>query len=101
MRDILPPSSAVWNEVESAARRIFARFNYREIRTPILEETALFTRSVGEETDAASVRRRDGTASFIRLEQKRSDRIRLPSMRKLSSWWLRFCMRSAYTILSC
>jgi histidyl-tRNA synthetase len=36
MRDILPPSSAVWNQVEAAARRIFARFNYHEIRTPIV-----------------------------------------------------------------
>ena len=42
MRDILPPASALWNEVEAAARRIFTRFHYREIRTPILEETALF-----------------------------------------------------------
>ena len=54
MRDILPPSSAVWNEVEEAARRIFARFNYQEIRTPLLEETALFARGVGEETDIVS-----------------------------------------------
>jgi histidyl-tRNA synthetase len=54
MRDILPPSSAIWNQVESTARRIFFRFNYGEIRTPLLEETALFSRSVGEETDIVS-----------------------------------------------
>ena len=54
MRDILPPSSAVWNQVETAARKIFAQFNYHEIRTPIVEETALFARGVGEETDIVS-----------------------------------------------
>jgi len=51
MRDILPPSISVWNHVESEARRIFRAYNYQEIRTPILEETALFARGVGEETD--------------------------------------------------
>src|SRR6201988_4175422 len=54
MRDILPPSSTIWNEGEAAARRIFTRFNYREIRTPILEETSLFARGVGEDTDIVS-----------------------------------------------
>ena len=73
MRDILPPSSAVWNEVESAARRVFRRFNYHEIRTPILEETALFSRSVGEETDIVSKEMytfedRDGTSLTLRPE---------------------------------
>ena len=72
-RDILPPSSAVWNQVEAAARRIFARFNYREIRTPILEETALFARSVGEETDIVSKEMytfedRDGSSLTLRPE---------------------------------
>jgi histidyl-tRNA synthetase len=73
MRDILPPSSAVWNEVEAAARRVFARFNYHEIRTPILEETALFSRSVGEETDIVSKEMytfedRDGHSLTLRPE---------------------------------
>jgi histidyl-tRNA synthetase len=53
-RDILPPASGVWNHVESVARRIFRAYNYREIRTPIFEETALFARGVGEETDIVS-----------------------------------------------
>ncbi len=53
-RDILPPASAIWNQVEQAAREVFRRFNYHEIRTPILEETALFARGVGEETDIVS-----------------------------------------------
>jgi histidyl-tRNA synthetase len=53
-RDILPPASGVWNHVEAVARRIFRAYNYREIRTPIFEETPLFARSVGEETDIVS-----------------------------------------------
>jgi histidyl-tRNA synthetase len=77
MRDILPPSSAVWNQVESAARRIFHRYHYHEIRTPILEETALFARSVGEETDIVgkemySFEDRDGASLSLRPENTAS-----------------------------
>jgi histidyl-tRNA synthetase len=77
MRDILPPSSAVWNQVEAAARRIFHQFNYREIRTPILEETALFARGVGEETDIVSkemytFQDRDGSSLTLRPENTAS-----------------------------
>jgi histidyl-tRNA synthetase len=77
MRDILPPSSAVWNQVEAAARRIFHRYNYHEIRTPILEETALFARSVGEETDIVgkemySFEDRDGASLSLRPENTAS-----------------------------
>jgi histidyl-tRNA synthetase len=77
MRDILPPSSAVWNQVEAAARRIFARFNYHEIRTPIVEETALFARGVGEETDIVSKEMytfedRDGSSLTLRPENTAS-----------------------------
>jgi histidyl-tRNA synthetase len=77
MRDILPPSSEVWNKVEVAARRIFARFNYHEIRTPILEEMALFARSVGEETDIVSKEMytfedRDGSVLAMRPENTAS-----------------------------
>ena len=77
MRDILPPSSAVWNQVEAAARRIFTRFNYHEIRTPIVEETALFARGVGEETDIVSKEMytfedRDGSSLTLRPENTAS-----------------------------
>ncbi len=77
MRDILPPSSGVWNDVEATARRIFARFNYREIRTPILEETALFARGVGEETDIVNKEMytfedRDGSSLTLRPENTAS-----------------------------
>src|SRR6202165_5161201 len=50
-RDLVPPETALWNFVESAARDVFRSYNFQEIRTPIFEETALFSRSVGEETD--------------------------------------------------
>jgi histidyl-tRNA synthetase len=50
-RDLLPPETALWNFVESAVRDVFRAYNFQEIRTPIFEDTALFSRSVGEETD--------------------------------------------------
>jgi len=50
-RDLLPPSTEVWNRVEERARAVFRGYNYHEIRTPIFEETQLFARGVGEETD--------------------------------------------------
>ena len=53
-RDLLPPETALWNFVESAVRDVFRAYNFQEIRTPIFEETALFARSVGEETDIVS-----------------------------------------------
>ena len=72
-RDILPPSSAVWNLVEATAREVFRVYNYQEIRTPILEETALFARGVGEETDIVSKEMytfddRDGSSLTLRPE---------------------------------
>ena len=53
-RDLLPPETALWNFVEAAARDVFRAYNFHEIRTPIFEETQLFSRSVGEETDIVS-----------------------------------------------
>src|SRR6516162_3489830 len=50
-RDLLPPDTDLWNRVEAKVRHVFARYNYHEIRTPIFEDTSLFSRSVGEETD--------------------------------------------------
>jgi len=51
VRDILPPESAAWNRVEQTAREVFEAYGYGEIRLPIFEETELFARSVGAETD--------------------------------------------------
>ncbi|MGC9159267.1 MAG: histidine--tRNA ligase [Terracidiphilus sp.] len=53
-RDLLPPETALWNRIEQTARAVFARYNFGEIRTPIFEDTALFARGVGEETDIVS-----------------------------------------------
>ena len=50
-RDLLPPETALWNRIEATARSVFARYNFGEIRTPIFEDTSLFARGVGEETD--------------------------------------------------
>ena len=75
-RDILPPSSAVWNRVESVAREVFRTFNYQEIRTPIFEATALFARGVGEDTDIVGKEMytwedRDGTSLTLRPKPRR------------------------------
>ena len=53
-RDLLPPETALWNRIEVTARAVFARYNFGEIRTPVFEDTSLFSRSVGEETDIVS-----------------------------------------------
>jgi len=50
-RDLLPPETAIWARVEESARRVFALYGFREIRTPIFEDTELFARGVGEGTD--------------------------------------------------
>src|SRR5213082_520553 len=50
-RDLLPPETALWNFVEGVVRDVFRAYNFQEIRTPIFEETALFARGGGEETD--------------------------------------------------
>ena len=53
-RDLLPSETELWNRIETTARRVFARYHFGEIRTPIFEDTGLFARGVGEETDIVS-----------------------------------------------
>ena len=53
-RDLLPPETALWNRVEATARAVFTRYGFGEIRTPVFEDTQLFVRGVGEETDVVS-----------------------------------------------
>lgn len=79
-RDILPPDSALWNRVEQSAREVFSTYGFGEIRTPIFEETELFARSIGEDTDVIGKEmytfvdrsensislRPEGTASVVR-----------------------------------
>src|ERR1700733_3345860 len=53
-RDLLPAETGLWNRIEATARSVFERYNFGEIRTPIFEDTGLFARGVGEETDIVS-----------------------------------------------
>ncbi len=51
MQDVLPGDSARWQWVEGAVGDVLSRFGYRQIRLPLLEETGLFARGVGESSD--------------------------------------------------
>ena len=51
MHDILPDQSPVWNHLEGTIRDLFIQYGYRELRTPVVESTNLFSRSIGEVTD--------------------------------------------------
>jgi histidyl-tRNA synthetase len=51
MNDCLPTESGLWQYVESTIRQVVASYGYQEIRTPIVESTDLFKRSIGEVTD--------------------------------------------------
>jgi histidyl-tRNA synthetase len=53
-KDILPEDIEKWYLVENLVRQVFKTFNYKEIRTPVFEETALFARGIGEATDIVS-----------------------------------------------
>lgn len=85
-QDILPGEVEKWQLIEKKARELCERFQYREIRTPIFEQTDLFTRSVGDTTDIVQKEmytfedrggrsltlRPEGTAAVVRsfVEQK-------------------------------
>ena len=51
MEDVLPDDIAAWQILEDTSRRVFESYGYSEIRTPIMEETSIFVRSIGETTD--------------------------------------------------
>ncbi len=51
MRDILPEETVKWQRLEALTLALMARYGYGEIRTPVLEKLALFTRGIGEATD--------------------------------------------------
>ncbi|MDR9425112.1 MAG: histidine--tRNA ligase [Marinobacter sp.] len=51
MNDILPDQTPVWQYVESTVRQVLGQYGYQEIRMPIVEQTELFKRSIGEVTD--------------------------------------------------
>lgn len=80
VQDILPPDIYLWQKAESVARQIFVSYGFQEIKPPIIESTALFTRSIGETTDIVEKEmytfpdkagrsitlRPEGTASVVR-----------------------------------
>jgi histidyl-tRNA synthetase len=73
MRDLLPDDAPRWREVEQAVRDTVAGFGYQEIRMPLLEPTALFSRGVGENTDIVekemyTLADRDGDSITLRPE---------------------------------
>lgn len=53
-KDILPADILYWRHLENIVISTMMRFNYKEIRTPVFEETALFARGIGESTDIVS-----------------------------------------------
>ncbi|TRZ93976.1 histidine--tRNA ligase [bacterium] len=78
-KDILPQEAVCWQKVEEAARKIFSLYNYQEIRPPLIEEEALFNRSLGASTEIVQKQmfiikkgkdiyalRPEGTASVVR-----------------------------------
>ncbi|EKD41792.1 MAG: Histidyl-tRNA synthetase, partial [uncultured bacterium] len=79
-KDLLPPESTHWQNVEQTIREHLAHYAYDEIRTPILENTNLFVRSIGTETGVVQkemytfddkggdsvTMRPEGTASVVR-----------------------------------
>src|SRR5499427_9280742 len=76
-RDLLPPETALWNFVEAKVRDVFRAYNFQEMRTPIFEETALFARGVGEDTDIVGKEMytwedRDGSSLTLRPENTAS-----------------------------
>jgi histidyl-tRNA synthetase len=71
--DILPDQVVAWHRIERAAHDLFRRYGYREIRTPLFEETELFARGIGAETDIVSKEMytfpdRDGSTLTLRPE---------------------------------
>ncbi|MFN8627691.1 MAG: histidine--tRNA ligase [Candidatus Binatia bacterium] len=71
--DVLPDESARWQWIEQQARELFARYAFAEIRLPIVERTALFSRSIGETTDIVEKEMytfadRDGSSLTLRPE---------------------------------
>ncbi|CAG9297465.1 histidine--tRNA ligase [Celerinatantimonas diazotrophica] len=73
MNDFLPEETTKWQQVENLIRKVVAAYGYSEIRTPIIESTALFKRSIGEVTDIVEKEMytfddRDGDSLTLRPE---------------------------------
>src|SRR5210317_1901807 len=77
MHDILPADMPVWNQLEDTYRALAECYGYRQIRTPIVEKTALFHRGIGEVTDIVekemySFEDRNGESLSLRPENTAS-----------------------------
>lgn len=84
MNDILPEQTALWQRLESVAAQVFTAYGFQEIRMPIVEQTELFKRSIGEVTDIVEKEmysfpdrhgesltlRPEGTAGCVRAAQQ-------------------------------
>ncbi len=84
MNDVLPPQSSHWQFLEQAIQRLMAAYAYQEIRFPVLEQTQLFKRSIGDATDIVEKEmytfedrngdslslRPEGTASCVRAAEQ-------------------------------
>ncbi|MCK4911386.1 MAG: histidine--tRNA ligase, partial [Thermodesulfovibrionales bacterium] len=80
VQDVLPEDTGLWQHVEKTAAEVFRAYGFQEIRSPILEHTEVFTRSIGEATDIVDkemytfedkggrslTMRPEGTASVVR-----------------------------------
>jgi histidyl-tRNA synthetase len=79
-RDLLPPETALWARVEQIAQEVFASYGFGEIRLPIFEQTDLFARAVGGETDIVSKEMYAvDERGVLQLEQVRSTLVRRKS----------------------
>jgi histidyl-tRNA synthetase len=94
MNDILPDQVGRWQRLEATFRQTVARYGYEEVRTPLVEPTALFVRSIGEATDVVDKEmytferhdemltlRPEGTASAARAYVEHSQHAREPITR--------------------
>lgn len=102
MNDILPKEITAWHAIEAAFVRISERYNYQEVRTPILEPSALFVRSIGDATDIVEKEmyaftdkggdhlsvRPEGTASCVRAYVEHSVNAEEP----ISKWFYKGAM---------
>ncbi|UCD59344.1 MAG: histidine--tRNA ligase [Candidatus Hydrogenedentota bacterium] len=92
MYDLLPDKIGQWQHLETVARTLFQRSGYSEIRTPIVEDTQLFARGIGESTDIVTKEmytftdrkgrslalRPEGTASIVRAFIEHKLHVRQP-----------------------
>ncbi|MBI5102461.1 MAG: histidine--tRNA ligase [Nitrospirae bacterium] len=99
MRDVLPPDIYIWQKLEKTAFEVLSRYGFREMRTPVVESTALFSRGIGEATDIVEKEmytfedkggrsltlRPEGTASAVRCYVE-NQLYNLPSPQKYYYW---------------